>query len=69
MYLDEEFAINGIGPKFLSLLMTGKFRRDVFVSKEYSQAVNITLFRGCAYQNLAVCKSIKYRIIFECDHL
>ena len=69
VYLDEEFAINEIGPKFQSLLMTGKFRRDVFVSKEYSQVVNIPLFRGCAYQNPAVCKSIKYRIIFECDHL
>ena len=27
MYIDEEFAINGIQPKFLSLLLTGKFRR------------------------------------------
>ena len=29
VYKDEEFAINGIQPKFLSLLLTGKFRRGV----------------------------------------
>ena len=29
MYIDEEFAINGIQPKFLSFLLTGKFRRGV----------------------------------------
>ena len=29
VYIDKEFAINGIQPKFLSLLLTGKFRRDV----------------------------------------
>ena len=29
MYIDEEFVINGIQPKFLSLLLTGKFRRGV----------------------------------------
>ena len=29
VYIDEEFAINGIQPKFLSLLLTGKFRRGV----------------------------------------
>ena len=28
VYIDEEFAINGIQP-FLSLLMKGKFRRGV----------------------------------------
>ena len=27
--IDEEFAINGIHPKFLSLLLTGKLRRGV----------------------------------------
>ena len=27
VYIDEEFAINRIQPKFLSLLLTGKFRR------------------------------------------
>ena len=29
MYIDEEFAINRIQPKFLSLLLTGKFLRGV----------------------------------------
>ena len=29
VYIDEEFAINRIQPKFLSLLLTGKFRRGV----------------------------------------
>ena len=29
VYIDEEFAINGIQPKFLSLLLTGKFHRGV----------------------------------------
>ena len=39
VYIDEEFAINGIHPKFLILLMTGIFLRgmtDWFVSKDYS---------------------------------
>ena len=45
VYIDEEFAINGIQPKFLSLLLTGKFRRGVtervplkriFTSGEYT---------------------------------
>ena len=29
VYIDEEFAINRIQPKFLSLLLAGKFRRGV----------------------------------------
>ena len=29
VYIGEEFVINGIQPKFLSLLLTGKFRRGV----------------------------------------
>ena len=29
VYIDEEFMINGIQSKFLSLLLTGKFRRGV----------------------------------------
>ena len=29
MYIDEEFAINGIQPKFLCPLLTGKFRRGM----------------------------------------
>ena len=45
MYIDEEFAINGIQSKFLVLLLTGKFRRGVtervrlkriFTSGEYT---------------------------------
>ena len=45
VYIDEEFAINGIQAKFLSLLLTGKFRRGVtewvcfkriFTSGEYT---------------------------------
>ena len=45
MYIDDEFAINGIQPTFLSLLLTGKFRRGVteraclkriFTSSEYT---------------------------------
>ena len=43
VYIDEEFAINGIQPKFLSLLLTGKFCRGVSERvrlKEYSQAVS-----------------------------
>ena len=29
MQIDEDFAINRIQPNFLSLLLTGKFRRGV----------------------------------------
>ena len=29
VYIDEDFAINGIRPKFLSLLMTGIIRKGV----------------------------------------
>ena len=29
VYIDEEFAINRVQPKFLSILLTGKFRRGV----------------------------------------
>ena len=29
VYIDEEFVINSIKPKFLSLLLTGKFRSGV----------------------------------------
>ena len=45
VYIDEEFAIIGIQPKFLSLLLTGKFCRGVtervrlkriFTSREYT---------------------------------
>ena len=34
VYRDEEFAINGIQPKFLSLLLTGKFHRGETESGE-----------------------------------
>ena len=45
VYIDEGFAINGFQPKFLSLLLTSKFRRGVtervrlkriFISGEYT---------------------------------
>ena len=45
VHIGEEFAINGIQPKFLSLLLTGKFRRGmtervrlkrIFTSGEYT---------------------------------
>ena len=48
LYIDEEFAIYGIQPKFLSLLLSGKFRRGVtervglkriFTSGEYTLTV------------------------------
>ena len=29
VYIGDKFAINGISPKFLSLLLTGKFRSGV----------------------------------------
>ena len=51
VYIDEDFAINGIRPKCLSLLLTGITRigvteRDSF--KKYSEAVHIPFFKGCA---------------------
>ena len=45
VYIDEEFAIKEIQPKFLSLLLIGKFRRGmtervplkrIFTSREYT---------------------------------
>ena len=48
--LDEDFGINRIPPKFLSLLLTGKFRRGVtervrlkriFTSGEYSYSAAV----------------------------
>ena len=47
VYIDEEFAINEFQPKFLSLLLTGKFRsgvtekvrlKRIFTSGVYSEA-------------------------------
>ena len=50
-YIDKEFAINGIRPKFLSLLLTGitpigVTERGSF--KKYAEAVHIPFFKGCA---------------------
>ena len=51
VYIDEDFAINRIRPKFLSLLMTGIIRIGVTERgsfKKYSEAVHIPLSKGCA---------------------
>ena len=51
VYIDEDFAINWIRPKFLSLLMTGIIRIGVTERgsfKKYSEAVYIPFFKGCA---------------------
>ena len=51
MYIDEDFAINGIRPKFLSLLLTGITRIGVTERgsfKKYSEAVHIPFFKGRA---------------------
>ena len=51
VYIDEDFAINLIRPKFLSLLMTGTIRIGVTERgsfKKYSEAVHIPFFKGCA---------------------
>ena len=50
-YRDEDFAINLICPKFLSLLMTGIIRIGVTERgsfKKYSEAVHILFFKSCA---------------------
>ena len=51
MYIDEDFAINGIRPKFLSILLTGITRIGVTERgsfKKYLEAVQIPFFKGCA---------------------
>ena len=48
VYIDEEFVINGMKPKFLSLLLTGKFRKGVTDRVRLYIFVNIQLFSGCA---------------------
>ena len=51
VYIDEDFAINCIRPKFPSLLMTGIIRIGVTERgsfKNYSDAVHIPFFKGCA---------------------
>ena len=57
VYIDEDFAINWICLKFLSLLLTGKIRIGVTERgsfKKYSEAVHIPLFKGCAKHKTAV---------------
>ena len=51
VYIDENFAINWIRPKFLSLLMTGIIRIGVAERgsfKKYSEAAHIPFFKGYA---------------------
>ena len=51
VYVDQDFAINCIRPKFLILLMTDIFRIGVTERgsfKKYSEAVHIPFFKGCA---------------------
>ena len=51
VYIDEDFAINWVRSKFLSLLMTSIFRIGVTERgsfKKYSEAVHISFFKGCA---------------------
>ena len=51
VYIDEEFAINRIRPKFLSLLLTGKFRRGVTervrLKRIFANGVNTVIQRLC----------------------
>ena len=51
VYIDEDFAINWIRSKFLSLLLTGKIHIGVTERgsfKKYSEEVHIPFFKGCA---------------------
>ena len=59
VYIDEEFVINGIQPKFLSVLFTGKFRRGVpervrlkriFTSGEYTVIHRLCIAYSCCLQ-------------------
>ena len=53
VHIDEEFAINGIQTKFLSLLLTGKFRRGV------TERVRVKKnHKGCIYRYSASVHSI-----------
>ena len=68
VYIDEDFAINWIRPKFLSLLMTGIIRIGVTERgsfKKYSEAVHIPLFKGCAKHKTAVNMLRIYRAYAE----
>ena len=51
VYIDADFAINLIRPKFLSLLMTDIIRIGVTERgsfNKYSEAVHIPFYKGCA---------------------
>ena len=52
VYIDEEFAVNRIRPKFLSLLLTGKIRIGVTERGSFKKNIPkwciITFFKGCA---------------------
>ena len=68
VYIDEDFAIKWIRPKFLSLLMTGIIRigmteRGSF--KKYSEAVHNPLLKGCAKHETAVNVLRIYRAYAE----
>ena len=58
VYIDEDFAINEIRPKFLSLLLTGIFRIGVTergsFKKIFWEAVHILFFKGYAEHKTAV---------------
>ena len=60
VYIDEDFAINWICPKFLSIMMTGKIRKGMTESgsfKNYSEAVHIPFFKGCALHKIpCICR-------------
>ena len=46
VYIDEQFVINGIQPKFLSLLLTGKFCRGV------TERVRLKIFTSSEYTDI-----------------
>ena len=51
VYIDEDFAIKCIRPKFLILLMTGIILKGVTERgsfKKYSEAVHIPFYKGCS---------------------
>ena len=56
--IEEDFVINKIRPKFLSLLLTGITRIGVTergsFKKIFQEAVQIPFFKGCAERKTAV---------------
>ena len=51
VYIDEDFAINLIRPKFLSILLTGKIRISVTKRGNFKTifgSVAYPFFKGCA---------------------